>query len=305
MVRRAWYERTSVVSRLDLGTATANVPGPVVAVEVRNPRRATCTLDCASARVHVRDFFVTGRHALAAVVIGLCVGGRVLAATKMVDVGPEGTLTFRDEESGSTTTTIDAGDSVQWVWQSSGHSTTSDQATNGWNSQVQEAPFTFTQQFPVAGSFPYHCIPHQALGMVGKVVVQPTGTATTTTTMPSVKCTDAQAVTGARAQVDAQCPCASAASHGAYVRCAARVLSKAVKGRTLPAACKVGIRQCVARSTCGRSGFVACCRTGAAGRTTCNVKRSAAACKAPKGGRACPSTQASCCDACTATGCAP
>jgi plastocyanin len=248
---------------------------------------------------------VTGRRALAALVLGLCVGGRALSATKIIDVGPEGTLTFRDEESGSTTTTIDAGDSVQWVWKSSGHSTTSDQDAPGWNSQVQDAPFTFTQQFSVAGTFPYHCIPHQAFGMVGKVVVQAAGTATTTTTMPSAKCTDAEAVTAARAQVDAQCPCASARSHGAYVRCSARVLSGAVKAGTLPAACKVGIRQCVARSTCGRSGFVTCCRTGAAGRTTCNIKRSAAACKGPKGGSACAGTQASCCDACTTTGCAP
>src|SRR5206468_10533132 len=101
----------------------------------------------------------------------LCVAAPALAATKVVEVGPEGTLAFADQETGTSTTTVTEGDSVQWVWGSSGHSTTSDRVAGGWDSGVQEAPFSFTHQFPVAGTFPYHCIPHQSFGMTGMVIV--------------------------------------------------------------------------------------------------------------------------------------
>lgn len=53
------------------------------------------------------------------------------------------------------------------------HSTTSDAAV--WNSG--DFPYmspgdTFSFQFTAAGSYPYHCIPHQAFGMVGTIVVE-------------------------------------------------------------------------------------------------------------------------------------
>ncbi|TMA53372.1 MAG: hypothetical protein E6J75_15445, partial [Deltaproteobacteria bacterium] len=64
----------------------------------------------------------------------------VAAATKIVEVGPGGTLTFFDEESGTDTTTIMVGDTVKWVWQSSGHSTTRPESPEAWTSDVQTAP---------------------------------------------------------------------------------------------------------------------------------------------------------------------
>ena len=46
-------------------------------------------------------------------------------ATATVDVGPGGGNAFVDRTSGNSTTTINAGDTVEWIWQSGFHSTTS------------------------------------------------------------------------------------------------------------------------------------------------------------------------------------
>jgi len=245
------------------------------------------------------------RYALGAVVGGLCVAAHVLAATKVVEVAPEGTLTFADEETRTSTTTITEGDSVQWVWHSSGHSTTSDRVEEGWDSGVQQAPFSFTHQFPVPGTFPYHCIPHQSFGMTGVVVVRPAGETTTSTTLPPISCNDPQAVAALRAQIDDACDCAGAPSHRAYVRCARGVIRGAARAGALPAACRSTLRRCAGSSTCGRSGFVACCRTSARGVQRCSIKPSALGCKRPRGGSVCVSDQPSCCDACGGPTCPP
>jgi len=234
----------------------------------------------------------------------LCVAAHVVAATNVVEVGPGGALTFGDQESGSSTTTIATGDRVQWVWESSGHSTTSDGGEEGWDSGVQDAPFTFTHQFLAPGTFPYHCIPHQFLGMTGRVVVRPSGEATTPT-LPPVVCNDPQAVAAVRAQIDGACACASAPSHGKHVRCAARAIAAAAKAGALPAACKLVAKRCAAKSTCGRPGFVTCCRTSARGVQQCSIKPSVAACEPPKGGSACVGDRPSCCDACGGATCPP
>jgi hypothetical protein len=116
---------------------------------------------------------------------------------------------------------------------------------------------------------------------------------------------DAAAIATARAQVEETCGCASAATHGDYVACSAGVLTARVHAEQLPASCKQAAQRCAARSTCGRAGAVACCKTNAAGLTKASIKKSAAACRAPEGGTACASGHASVCDACDADGCAP
>ena len=130
-------------------------------------------------------------------------------------------------------------------------------------------------------------------------------TSTTTTTTPptggTVACSDRAAFAAVRAMIAAQCPCSG--SHGAYVRCAAHVAAAAAKGGTLPKACKGAVRTCAAKSTCGKSGFVTCCRTTAKGRTSCSLKPSAAACRKPRNGSSCTGTQGSCCDTCGAGTC--
>jgi hypothetical protein len=115
---------------------------------------------------------------------------------------------------------------------------------------------------------------------------------------------DAPAIALARADVAATCDCAGAARHGDYARCSADVLQTRVLHVQLNPACRNLVQRCAAHSTCGRTGSVTCCRTTASGKTTCHVKRDAAHCRAPNGGSVCVGSAKSCCDACTAAGCA-
>ena len=118
------------------------------------------------------------------------------------------------------------------------------------------------------------------------------------------------AVAAARAQLDADCPCASAAHHGGYVHCATVVARQRVRNGLLPASCKGRVIRCAARSTCGKREFVTCCRVTAAGATTCRIEplrpafaQRGSSCRPPKGGSACVGNATSCCDACAASGC--
>ena len=114
---------------------------------------------------------------------------------------------------------------------------------------------------------------------------------------------DAVAVAATRAAIESACPCAAASDHGAYVRCARGVVSTAVGTGDLPRSCAGSVKKCVSKSTCGRPGYVTCCRTSASGKTKCRVKRPEK-CTAPVGG-SCTTGFSSCCDACTTGGCVP
>jgi plastocyanin len=89
-------------------------------------------------------------------------------------VGPANV--FADSTSGTATTTIHAGDTVQWIWVSGAHSTTSGTCPLGcvadglWDSRVLSGG-SFSHTFPTAGTFPYFCLVHGAM-MQGSVVVQ-------------------------------------------------------------------------------------------------------------------------------------
>jgi hypothetical protein len=111
---------------------------------------------------------------------------------------------------------------------------------------------------------------------------------------------DAADVAAARAAVALNCDCAGAENHGQYVRCATEQARATLENPS----CRGAVTKCAAKSTCGKPGFVTCCRTNSKGTTKCSTKSSADRCKAPKGGSACVSTFASCCDACTTGGCA-
>jgi len=116
-------------------------------------------------------------------------------------------------------------------------------------------------------------------------------------------CTNPVAVAATRTMVDAQCPCATATSHREYVRCVAVAVKSAMARGSLPKQCRRAVVHCAAQSTCGRPGFVSCCRTTANGVAKCSIKPDARKCTAPKGGAACAQRVASCCDACSAGSC--
>src|SRR6266850_6550004 len=91
------------------------------------------------------------------------------AATIQVQVGAGG-LKFTPQN-----VTIQVGDTVQWVWAASGHSSTSGTPVNPdgmWDSGVQNTGFIFNQTFTTAGTFNYFCSPHGlCCGMIGSVTV--------------------------------------------------------------------------------------------------------------------------------------
>lgn len=88
-------------------------------------------------------------------------------ATVTVDVGGSDT-TFRPS-----TVTIDVGDTVMWINRGGGHNVVADDGS--FNSGPATAGWTFSHTFATAGTFNYHCQPHQFLGMVGTVIVRATG----------------------------------------------------------------------------------------------------------------------------------
>jgi len=71
--------------------------------------------------------------------------------------------------------TINKGDTIQWVWVGSGHSSTS--GTPGhpdgmWDSGILNSGATFSHIFTAAGTFAYYCTPHGlCCGMIGSVTV--------------------------------------------------------------------------------------------------------------------------------------
>ncbi|HEY2710916.1 MAG TPA: plastocyanin/azurin family copper-binding protein [Chthoniobacterales bacterium] len=103
----------------------------------------------------------------------------VKADTITVQVG-EGGLKFMPQQ-----VAIHVGDTVQWTWASSGHSSTSGTPGNPdgmWDSGIQDSGFVFSYTFAATGTFPYFCTPHGlCCGMVGTVrVTQPIDTITIT-----------------------------------------------------------------------------------------------------------------------------
>jgi plastocyanin len=114
------------------------------------------------------------------------------ATTWIVHVGRGGT-NFVDDATGGATTTIQVGDTVQWVWEGDMmHSVTSGNCARGgggggyggygggdectdahtWTTTgLQGSGFTFSHTFGSAGNFAYYCAMHQS-SMTAKVVVQ-------------------------------------------------------------------------------------------------------------------------------------
>src|SRR5437899_98633 len=107
---------------------------------------------------------------------------------------------------------------------------------------------------------------------------------------------DKSDIANARAAVAANCDCAGAATHGAYVSCAAQQADATLQNPS----CRGKVVRCAAKSTCGRPGAVTCCRQGDSCESRCSIKMDAAHCTALPHGRV--GTCTSCCDACTTSG---
>src|ERR1051326_2810018 len=108
---------------------------------------------------------------------------------------------------------------------------------------------------------------------------------------------DHDQVAAVRAQAAAECDCASATHHGGYVSCVAHVAKQAIRNGTLARQCRRDVVSCAAQSTCGKPGFVTCCRTNSDGVPRCAITKSNG-CRAPEGGTATVGQTGSCCDGC-------
>lgn len=114
--------------------------------------------------------------AVVAVVTGLADGGRqtyAAGATVTVD-----NFSFTDATSGTSVTTIQAGETVTWPWADTAgvpHTSTSTNVPAGastWDSGVHAPPFTFGPvTFSVPGTYTYQCAVHPTQ-MVGTIIVQ-------------------------------------------------------------------------------------------------------------------------------------
>ena len=92
-----------------------------------------------------------------------------------VTVGGTSTA-FVDSQSGNSTTTINAGQTVTWQWAGSSHSSTSGNccsASGMWDSGVKSSG-SFSYTFASAGNYPYFCSVHGSM-MTGTVVVKSSG----------------------------------------------------------------------------------------------------------------------------------
>ncbi len=98
--------------------------------------------------------------------------------THVVKVGQDG-FTFSPAS-----LTIQAGDTVRWVWSSSGHSVVSGSNGNADNRfcspsntgcadpPLSNSGATYEHTFAQPGNFPYYCSVHFSIGMTGTVRVQ-------------------------------------------------------------------------------------------------------------------------------------
>jgi glucose/arabinose dehydrogenase len=130
------------------------------------------------------------RLGLGLLVIAALLGSHARAATVTVHVGPSGSMSFNPDP-----VSIQVGDTVQWVWDSSNHSVRSGtpaQPTNVFSSGIHNPSFSFSHTFPAAGDFPYYCEVHLS-AMTGTVQVAapsptptPTPTATATPLLPRI-----------------------------------------------------------------------------------------------------------------------
>ena len=94
--------------------------------------------------------------------------------TRTVNVGTGGDgMNFTDQVSGTTTSTIPVGTTIDWVWVGTlPHSTTSQNPPGVWNSGEHSPPHTFSHTFDTAGTFTYICTVH-GVTMSGTVNVIP------------------------------------------------------------------------------------------------------------------------------------
>jgi plastocyanin len=98
-------------------------------------------------------------------------GGARPAATLRISAADPVAVSELNFSFSPATLAVPRGTTVVWTNASAtAHTTTSD--TGLWDSGSMAPGQTFSYTFSQPGRYPYHCAPHQAMGMVGTIVVQ-------------------------------------------------------------------------------------------------------------------------------------
>ncbi|WP_255150904.1 plastocyanin/azurin family copper-binding protein [Halorarius halobius] len=91
-----------------------------------------------------------------------------------VVVGPDGDFVFEPESF-----TVSTGDTVLWTWASAGHNVSpadggqpSGADWSGKDGTTYGEETVYAHTFETAGTYQYHCDPHQGLGMTGSFTVE-------------------------------------------------------------------------------------------------------------------------------------
>ncbi|WP_273836625.1 plastocyanin/azurin family copper-binding protein [Halococcus sp. PRR34] len=115
---------------------------------------------------------VAGASGTAAAQEGNSSSGGGGGGTTTVEVGTGSGTSFGPEEA-----TIAPGGTVVWEWTGEGgaHNVVADDGAFDSGSPEEGSDITFEHTFEEAGEFAYHCAPHEAVGMVGTIVVQEGG----------------------------------------------------------------------------------------------------------------------------------
>jgi dienelactone hydrolase len=87
---------------------------------------------------------------------------------------------------------------------------------------------------------------------------------------------DQRALAAVRTATETKCPCATVASHKAYVACGRGAVTAAIQGGTLRGECETTARSIFRDSTCGARNRVACGRVYTDGTVGCTIRKAAA-----------------------------
>jgi plastocyanin len=104
----------------------------------------------------------------------LAAGGLMWCGSVVSGLAAVAKVNIEDDFFSPATSSINAGDSVVWTWVGTdGHNVTSEsKPTAVWKaSPTTFPPFSFTNTFPSAGTFPYECTIHAFEGMLGTIKV--------------------------------------------------------------------------------------------------------------------------------------
>jgi len=97
--------------------------------------------------------------------LALVAAGPATASTSSVDVTSD--FSFAPPSK-----TIAVGDTVDWTWSDSGHTSTSNRnQPESWSSGLKDQGATFSHTFTHPGRYQYVCVPHEDIGMKGTIVV--------------------------------------------------------------------------------------------------------------------------------------